>query len=66
MLFLLFIHVQKTPKTNKGKDKECGSIYSQLVSLSLPSTHLHTPLPIMPALWPALPASNSRIVSEEW
>lgn len=64
MLFL-FIHVQKNPKTNKGKDEECGSIYSQLVRLSLSSTHLHSPLPIMPALWPALPASNSCTVSEE-
>lgn len=30
MLFFLFIHIQKIPKTNKWKDKECGSIYSQL------------------------------------
>lgn len=66
MLFLLFIHVQKTPKPNKCKDEECGSIYLQLVCLSLPSTHLHSPLPIMPTLWPPLPASNSCTVSEEW
>lgn len=49
MLFIyLFIHVKKTPKTNKWKDKECGSIYSQLVRLSLQSTHLHLPSPITP------------------
>lgn len=37
---------KQTKTRNKGKDKECGSIYSQLVRLSLPSTHLHSPSPI--------------------
>lgn len=59
------IHVQKNPKTNKRKDKECGSIYSQLVRLSLQSTHLHSPSPVMPTLWSASLVSNGCIVSEE-
>ena len=60
---LFFIHVQKNPNPNWREDKECGSIYSQLVCLSLQSTHL--PSPIMPISWSTLPVSNGCIVSEE-
>lgn len=54
-----------TKKPNKLKDKKCGSIYSQLVCLSLQSTLLYSPSLITPTLGSASPISNGCIVSEE-
>lgn len=63
MLFFFFNSCTKKP--NKLKDKKCGSIYSQLVCLSLQSTLLYSPSLITPTLGSASPISNGCIVSEE-
>lgn len=63
--YAFFFFNSCTKKTNKQKDKKCGSIYSQLVRLSLQSIHLHSPSPITPTSGSASPISNGCIVSEQ-